>query len=926
MNIIEQTLLNNLRDINSIFVFPTQTALQLWTDRILEISDIKGVAMDRFMAWDRFKGNSIKSQQQDKTSVPSTMRTVFARQLMLQNKAEKFLKFIVPAEYSSNSVIFAGYIASLIPSLAIWKKYFDNSKTKADDEDNDLLLIYEKYKEFLDSYNLFDPAWETPPFKKDGHHYFIFFPEILSDYIEYKSILQSTDDITMIHVPEEFDEQPEVLFFNNSRTEIKNVVSKLWEIKNNGGSWNEIAISVPDIAAYGPYLDRDLTINQIPHVMRNSSPLSSSGPGNLFQQIQECTDSDFSYDALKALLLNTNYPWKDKDSIMQLLEFGKKNHCICSFKYNSRQIDVWENSFKENPGEERASVFFHKLKNQFTKITGARTFSELRNRYFEFRSNFFDMSLCSEYADLILSRCISELTELIDLELAYSFELDSPLSFFIEYLGTVEYLPQTEKTGVQILPYKLGASAPFGYQIIVDSSQRSLSIVYQQLKFLKDSKRKRILETQESNVSKLFIQLYQMNSTKGKVYFTAAQKTFDNYSQPSSYLKVQNLTGEKNEEILYKNNLYTQEKASLLNNEAFPTKITKTQSCGFMAWKNQQIINDEDNSPVPEKITGIINRRRPSISATQLKDFFKCPRFWLYKNSLQLSEEDTSAELINSYTNGNLYHKIFEIFCNKLADRQLPLHSTPEGLSEEYRELLENSITDAINYRDGNYYNSYITKELFQTTFNRLKETITKSVEYFSQVFEGCKIFKSEETYFYSDQTKNYSCNGKIDCLLKSDLKDDYYLIDFKSTKKGIPSDNLYAEIIDAEEEVSILPLNQQNLPDFQIPMYIHLLRNDEKSQIEIKNACFYNVTDAEVQPVFGENLAERLGIEEDKIPSAKDYEPTINKLIECLDYFSDKISTGDIMPDPKVQGFSKCAACYYNPICRKTFNISRKN
>lgn len=154
MNIIEQTLLNNLRDINSIFVFPTQTAIQLWTDRILKISDIKGVAMDRFMAWDRFKGNSIKSQQQDKTSVPSTMRTVFARQLMMQNKAEKFLKFIVPAEYSSNSVIFAGYIASLIPSLAIWKKYFDNSKTKADDEDNDLLLIYEKYKEFLDSYNL----------------------------------------------------------------------------------------------------------------------------------------------------------------------------------------------------------------------------------------------------------------------------------------------------------------------------------------------------------------------------------------------------------------------------------------------------------------------------------------------------------------------------------------------------------------------------------------------------------------------------------------------------------------------------------------------------------------------------------------------------------------------------------------------------
>ena len=95
-NLIEELLLKEIKNLNSIFVFPTQTAAELWADRITLISSVKAVAMDRFIAWDRFKGENIRSTHQDKTSIPSALRTIFATNLIGENSKSPFLKYINP--------------------------------------------------------------------------------------------------------------------------------------------------------------------------------------------------------------------------------------------------------------------------------------------------------------------------------------------------------------------------------------------------------------------------------------------------------------------------------------------------------------------------------------------------------------------------------------------------------------------------------------------------------------------------------------------------------------------------------------------------------------------------------------------------------------------------------------------------------------
>ena len=977
-NIIFKTISEHLNE-NSVFIFPTQMAADLWADKIITESEVSAVSMERFVPWDIFKSESIRSTKQNKTAIPSQLRKFFACQIIAENKKSPFLKNLINPEYASLSDGFSNWISSILPALSTWKKYFSEKNLTPDDEDSDLLELYDRYSQFLEKNNLFDPAWEFPPFKSYGFHYYIFFPEILSDYFEYENILKSSPDITTINlcdVPKEFiPEQSEGIFFKNARTEVKNIALYLKKIHSEQNiPWNQIAINVPDIETYAPFIEQDLSLFQIPFVTKNSTSLSSTCAGNIFFQMNDCVQNNFSFDSIRNLLLNTTLPWINEDLNLELINFGKENNCICSFKNEEKIFDPWEESFKTKSQNERLSNFYNSLKKILSALVNSKTFSEINRHYFEFKTKYFSKDFLPA-TDRILSRALTVLSKLIDLENKFpEAKVPKPYDFFLDELTGEKYLAQQKTEGVQILPYKMAATAPFKLQIVVDSSQTSLSVTFKKLNFLRSDKLKKLFgeNYEDTDVSEIFVQLYKINSDI-PCFFTGAEKTFSGFSQISSYLSEKRIKTLYFSPELEKLDSYSKEKSwfridekSLFSTDKnFPDKISVIQKNAFENWKNLNLISKETEvqeslkEKIREKIKESLCTNPDSpfpgkyrLSVTQLQNYFDCPRKWFNQYILNLKEQDNEAEFLSPFSIGNIYHKIFELYGKtlKAKNRQILLDEN-ENLFPEDIEVIKSSVKKAIeSARESVLSKEWISAAEF-SIFTTMKDSITE----FSRLFNGMQFYGNEIKLNKDFPGKNYFLTGNVDCVLFDQKLNEYFLIDFKTS--GISQDHklysddvtltellddqedepynltekissVYEEALEEAEKPSFkqTPCILNEIPNFQMASYIHLLENSSK--ITVHNAAFYSITKKTLTPVFGKEIFRKNLLQSSKKTKsvcAENYKPTMKFFYQCLDEFAKNISKGEITISDEKQNFDICYPCAFRAICRRVFQIGRK-
>jgi len=441
MNPVETILINNIDKPNTLFVFPTDIAVSRWADHLLRLKG-GSIAMNKFIAWDKFKQKSIKSKVQNKKSIPSALRKIFVSRLVNENseavkqgKPPVFISLIKP-QWALNAQQFTPWLTGILPQLSIWfnkktslsiEDILSSDSAKAastfEDDDKDMFSLTCLYANFLDKYSLFEPAWETPPFNNDGKNCFIFFPEALSDFCEYKELLSASDQVKIVYTENTENLSSHTFYYTNARREITEAALFLRALHENQNiEWDSIAVCIPDSENYEAYVLREFTNRNIPFVKRTSKPLSDFPAGQFFRSVINCVSQDFAFSAFLGLVLNKNLPWKDVNSIHKLVNFGIKNNCISSWDEEAAgretQINVWEDAFK-NPYDFISSEtrsFFTELKKHLFALRTSSSFAELRKQYFIFREHYFDMTLCSEETDIVLSRCISELMKFVELE------------------------------------------------------------------------------------------------------------------------------------------------------------------------------------------------------------------------------------------------------------------------------------------------------------------------------------------------------------------------------------------------------------------------------------------------------------------------------------------------------------------------------
>ena len=1042
-NSIEESIVRNIRDENVVFVFPTEVACKGWADWTIRNSDrtgVSAVAMERFIAWDVFKGDCIRTKQEDKSTVPSLMRKIFASYLIEKNAEIKknninsglndkpIFKSLITYEFADGASSFSDWIAKIFPSLKIWKSYHDTDSYKNvieemkkeaelsgkefslscnDDEDDDYEKLYEEYKNFLDENDLFDPAWEQPPFTSTDEKtkFVIIYPQVLEDWTQYEFLLrmaEKEDALSFVDVPKNIEiENTAWCHFDTSVEELHNVAQFLRKKHDEDGiAWTDMALSVPNVDSYGSYIERELTLFEIPAVARFSRMLSEHGAGKIFFQIQECVRTDFAFESVKSLLLNDDIPWKNKYLIDSLIMFGKENNCVCSYA----DIDIWEESFK-NPvhrisddkipervqkREEKIaelSKFYGDLKNSTTRMVRAKSFRGLLRAYRTFRRIFIDRNGFEEMkkSDLILSRCIAELTSLVELENEYcteekrnsgirkdgktAYRISNVFGFFVSHLEQTQYLDQTEERGVQIFPYRAAAACPFKVHVVVDATQDSLSVgsLFKQLNFLNESKRNVILridpETNdkffkftEFDPSESFISLYQVSASENS-FFTSAEQSFGKYGFPHGFLK-----GEKRVAPFSDKNAFAKEKLSFVSSDfSFPSAIMKTQKEGFDSWK-MQLRNENQNSAENStdsasdslnvfsgaKIRSIIDKKffdktkkKYKISPSNIKSFYKCPRQWLFEKILSLRPLNNEADLMNDFVVGRINHAIFEEYLTAVKNLDVKFSDTLEKVLDEnkeitgYGELLPDFkaiLSESIEKANGRFVEPGDDEEEFGETLSEMTKKIILSqkdelfVKILPSVVAFSKFFSGMKVYRLEEQ---YTAHPKND----DGTPKKYYFdgrIDCVLKSESADDEKTKFFIIDFKtggipNTILFDEEKPSELPDFQMPIYRKIFFEGEKyangENIEPANYFFFSIKNCTVN---GKTKVENAFLDLDE------FDKTCRKCDELIEDFVLRIQNLDFSIDEKIQKKSLCTAkggamsCKdYQSVCRRFFTVA---
>jgi len=960
MNSVLKVLLDNIDSPASRFIFPTDTAASRWADYLLRVRG-GTVAMNKFIAWDVFKQDSIKSKVKDKKSIPSVLRKIFVSRLVNEN-AESFEKgtpvftSLIRAQWAKQAAHFAPWLTGILPQLGAWFKksaglpietVLSEKAEKAarnfEGDDRDLFVLACRYAQFLEKHGLFEPAWETPPFNDDGKEYFLFFPQSLSDYGEYKELLSESSHVKTIDVINAgvpFD----TFFYSNSRGEITEAALYIRALhEKEGVGWDSIAVCVPDSGNYEPYVLREFANRNIPYVKRVSKPVTDYSAGSFFSCVIGCTSGNFAFSALVSLILNKNLPWKDALSIDSLIQFGIDNNCICSWEEEQngkiQTLNVWEDAFKNPLGgiDPETKKFYGDLKRRLQALRSSESFAEVRKQYFIFRERFFDMEKCSQETDLILSRCIAELMYLCEIEKDYpDVKAVDHFLFYTEYLGEVNYLAQNQFMGVNILPYKTAASAPFDCHIILGAGQDSLSVVYSHLDFLPRKKREK-LGLPDEDASSVFIELHKFNSVKRAAFF-CCEHSFSGFTIPHSKINAPEKSKERYaSDPLYSdkfsNDLYSAEN-SIIDGGREPEKLHENQIDGFENWKNrrkqaagksggvntgktlQKFIKDKFayKEDMPDKY---------GVSASSLAEYYQCSLKWLFERVLKIENVQIEADLMAENIAGMAYHAALNLFFTEIKKKKNALLNpveTERGLSlpAEYLKILEKSVNTIFDnfpkLQDGEkQIMSSLTARLLSVGKKQFQINLENCLASFLSYFCGCFVSGCEISYIAPRD--NYFFNGKLDCILEDRSKNEskYIIIDFKL--KYLPK---RADCIGGEGD---------SLRDFQLPMYITLAEENEK--IKAHTALFFSILDLKPEVVIGfaEDKYNEITIpkkEGDRIlRNSGKYNQILNEFNQKAKQFADEIKNASLSVFES--DYNECNNCNYNRICRTAYIIDRE-
>jgi hypothetical protein len=665
---------------------------------------------------------------------------------------------------------------------------------------------------------------------------------------------------------------------------------------------------------------KEFTLRHIPVTRRAGKKLGESGVGRLFSLVNECKSSRFSFNSLKALILNDHIPWRDKEKNKYLIRFGINYNCVSGYIQDGEIKDIWEEAFKEvrhKGNESGLKTYYGDLKKRILALAGSKSFKDIRKYYFAFRggesSGLLDMETISEEDDAILSRCIEELNALIELEEKFGdpdLMPASPFGFYLSCLTEKEYVKANQKTGVNIFKWRVAAASPFSCHFVLNASQSAAAVLYQPMRFLRQDKRKR-LGLEDTDASGAFFVLSNTGQDTEAGYkchtrISASEQSFSGWAIPHSFFA----NGKILEPQPCPNDPYRDERKfwkKLHNDTTALSKVYPLQKKSFFQWK-EALANKADTfsffeNPVPEEnpVRQILKDAIPAKDGyltvsptTDLNVFYDCSIKWLYQRLLKAEEFSLEASLLDDTALGILYHTILETVFARIKEEHRIFDS--HFLDTYKRWALE--ITRAA-IKEHPAFKGPLAEPLVSSQAIGMSKKIGCLLELEARNFDSYSIEELELPV--SLNTGDLLIRGIIDRVSISP-DGDPVIIDYKTSY--LP------------EQITPDKLQEMPLSEFQIPLYTKLYEEKIKTgehSPQINGAFFYSINGRRIKAVVGTRTGRNT-----KTLSREDYAPFLEAAEKQIEDFGRNVKDLNLVPSSV--RISDCLSCMYKTACRTAY------
>jgi len=900
---IAEAISASLRDRSVRFVFPSEICASFWLSRAAE-GEVGAVEARRFLGWDSFKEST--SEPGALPPADAALRWIFAADLLARNASSPFLRAVVPPAFAGEAAPFAPWLAARLSRLGslpedLARRGVDGEALARGGTESalaDWLAIRDGYSRFLADIGRRESSFAPRALGAGQGRTLIFFPELIEDFDEYAPSLARSPSTTIVRLPSS-PPRTALSVHDSALGELRDVLARVGRLLDSGTRHDAIALTVPGLEAYRPWLERESILLSVPISIRSGAPLSATSGGRLFASLRDAASSGFSYAAMRDLLLSPAYPWKRPAFARDLLAAGARLHAIAPWPEGGQLRDPWEASLRDPD----LLSGYRSVKRAILAISRSRDFASLRSAYSAFREEFLSAEEgdWDEATDLSLARCVVELGGLVRAQAAAGLSVPSPFALFLRALEDKRYVSARGELGVPVYEWRVAAGIAPARHFVLDASQASLSAPRRRYDFLPESLRRR-LGASDGDAAAAFIAAYAGSGED--VRFSCPARGFDGERAPHGAVARHRLSDVSADEAGLDGS-YAAEAAWLAGKGPRPKSLHAVQmrgleaAAGAMAARGEGAFLGEEARELAASRLRRRGEERYSLDATSIDAYASCPYAYLYLRLLGAGPEPSGIAFADALLIGEAYHAALAGLFARMRDEDGRFR--PDRVAD-YRSWIDGCLDGAFEelaLRRGPF-----VRAVLETYAARLSAFLASLLDAEAERFPNLGIGPLEASYELDRPGLALSplaLRGRIDRVSLDG--DRAIVVDYK--KGAVPA---RADVALAEDG---------GVSRVQIPCYLRLL---EGSGYDVLSAWYVSIEGGggkgpgSAAPAFGPGR--------DSYVESGDKEAFLAAFDAALERTASGIAAGRFPTVPKGEQEKSCRECGSRGICRERYAL----